>query len=225
MTTDIELTSQYWPFRASEMDKERVRFEPIEATVAYVYRSDRGPAYRFEEDQTEEVGKDGKVYTGCLWGLKGEYDETTRTFSVAPDPGFDKGDSVIVRLAMRKRGTAIYRDCMNIRPGTAPKQAPGAPQSVGNAEGVVGHPRDATRLSIEKQQAFIGQTAVVCAMLTAGEVDMPHSLGDKQLALWEQMRDVLWGDPSPLVTAALDMGATNPTEVEDTWELPADDGA
>ena len=223
MTIESDLTSQYWPFRASEMDKERVRFEPVEATVAYVYRSDRGPAYRFEEDKTEEVGKDGKIYTGCLWGLKGEYDETQKVFAVAPDPGFEKGDSVIVRLAMRKRGTSIYRDCLNIRAGTAPKQAPAGPQSGENASGVVGHPRDATGRSIERQVAFKGQTAVVCAILGRGE-DWAEGNGG-EMDRWRNMRDVLWGDPSPLVTAALEMGATNPTEVEDTWELPTDVGA
>ena len=222
MTTESDLTSQYWPFRASEMDKERVRFEPVEATVAYVYRSDRGPAYRFEEDKTEEVGKDGKTYTGSLWGLKGEYDETTRAFSVATDPGFEKGDSVIVRLAMRKRGTAIYRDCMNIRAGTAPKQAPAGPQSGETASGVVGHPRDATRLSIERQQAFIKQADVLCAKIAIG---MPVEDYKADEDRFQNMRDVLWGDPSPLVQAALEMGATNPTEVEDTWELPTDVGA
>ena len=221
-TEESDLTSQYWPFRASEMDKERVRFEPVEATVAYVYRSDRGPAYRFEEDKTEEVGKDGKVYTGCLWGLKGEYDEAQKVFDVAPDPGFDKGDSVIVRLAMRKRGTSIYRDCMNIRAGTTTRQAPGAAQSGETGSGVFGHPRDATRVSIEKQQAFIGQTAVVCAILGTGKPIDEWAEGNMdQMHRWENMRDVLWGDPSPLVTAALDLGATNPTEVE--WELPADE--
>jgi len=157
MTSDIELTSQFWPFDASEMDAKQIKFKPITATIDFVYRSDRGPSYRFKEDTTEETGKDGKAYTGCLWRLKGMWDETRKVFDRADDLGFDKGDVVEVRLSMRKGQTSFYRDCLSIRtaPGTAPKQAPGASQS-GGATGVgARHPRDETRVSIERQQVLI----------------------------------------------------------------------
>jgi len=60
---------------------------------------------------------------------------------------------------------------------------------------------------------------VLCAKIAIG---MPVEDYKADEDRFQNMRDVLWGDPSPLVTAALEMGATNPTEVEDTWELPSD---
>jgi len=222
-----------WPHEATEVKDGRTKFAAVDVTISYVYAAETGPRYKFREDTTPDTGKDGKLYKGVFWQLRGAYIENTRDREVPIDPGYKKGDrvSVLLGVAVTQQG-GVYHD---IVPGGIgpPRNAPAPPESAPPAP--VGTPalRDETRASIERQVAFKGQTEVVCAILATGKpvAEWLHGNND-EVKLWRSMRDELWtGEPpfnpedSPLVRAAQEMGAeivgaareAPVQETEDDW--------